>query len=192
MPTRWAITATDDMLGKQMFEQVRDLPSIGRVEWRTSEYLDNTFHVIITPGAWAFHMLECWHKGSLWASEMRVIDDWEEERPRTDYAAKVTGAYYAARLAVYEHMLGRGRSGACLIWRDIGPGYWAPVGVWLIREAMRDAMNNPSRQFDSLGEAVGFVSERISNPEALRDSWFVKRSRQSRLSEYSRSAEVQS
>lgn len=192
VPTRWAITATDDMLGKQMFEQVRDLPSIGRVEWRTAEYLDNTFHVIITPGAWAFHMLECWHKGSLWASEMRVIDDWEEERPRTDYAAKVTGAYYAARLAVYEHMLGRGRSGACLIWRDIGPGYWAPVGVWLIREAMRDAMNNPGRQFDSLGEAVGFVSERISNPEALRDSWFVKRSRQSRLSEYSRSAEVQS
>ena len=137
------------MLGKQMFEQVRDLPSIGRVEWRTAEYLDNTFHVIITPGAWAFHMLECWHKGSLWASEMRVIDDWEEERPRTDYAAKVTGAYYAARLAVYEHMLGRGRSGACLIWRDIGPGYWAPVGVWLIREAMRDAMNQTGGMWDA-------------------------------------------
>lgn len=192
VPTRWAITATDDMLGKQMFEQVRDLPDLGGVEWRTAEYLDNTFHIILTPGAWAFHMLECWHKGSLWASEMRVIDDWEEERPRTDYAARVTGAYYAARLAVFEHMLARGRSGACLVWRDIGPGYWAPVGVWLIREAMREAMGNPGRQFDSLAEAIEFVAQRISNPEALRDSWFLKRTRQSRLSEYSHSTATQS
>lgn len=192
VPTRWAITATDDMLGKRLFEQVRDLPSLGAVEWRTAEYLDNTFHIILTPGAWAFHMLECWHKGSLWASEMRVIGDWEEEKPRTDYAARVTGAYYAARLAVFEHLLARGRSGSCLIWRDIGPGYWAPVGVWLIREAMRDAMSNPGRQFDSLGGAVEFVAERISNPKVLRDSWFLKRTRQSRLSEYSESTATQS
>ena len=184
VPTRWAITATDDMLGKQMFEQVRDLPDLGGVEWRTAEYLDNTFHIILTPGAWAFHMLEAWTRGSVWTGTGKVLGDWEDLEPRKEYAHQITGAYYSARLGVLEHMDSMRRSGACLIWRDIGPGYWAPVGVWLIRESVREAMKLAPRQFDSLKQAIDYVAPRVSAPDDLRNSWFVKRGRQTRLDSF--------
>ena len=184
VPTRWSITATDDMLGKRLWRKVRDLPSIDKVSVYEATYLDNRFHIILTPGLWAFHMLEAWTKGSLWSDSGGVLGDWEEMKPRTKYADRITGAYYAARLGVLEHMLSVGRSGACLIWRDIGEGYWAPVGVWLIRETVREAMKQTPKQFDSLKEAVDYVGPRVSSSDDLRNSWFVKREQQTRLDSF--------
>ncbi len=184
VPTRWSITATDDMLGKRLWRKVRDLPSIDKVSVYEANYLDNRFHIILTPGLWAFHMLEAWTKGSLWSDSGGVLGDWEEMTPRTKYADRITGAYYAARLGVLEHMLSVGRSGACLIWRDIGEGYWAPVGVWLIRETVREAMKQTPKQFDSLKEAVDYVGPRVSASDDLRNSWFVKRDQQTRLDSF--------
>ena len=184
VPTRWSITATDDMLGKRLWRRARDLPSIDKVLVYEATYLDNRFHIILTPGLWAFHMLEAWTRGSLWSDSGGVIGDWEEMKPRAKYADRITGAYYAARLGVLEHMLSVGRSGACLIWRDIGEGYWAPVGVWLIRETVREAMKQPPKQFDSLKEAVDYVGPRVSSSDDLRNSWFVKRGQQTRIDSF--------
>jgi len=183
VPTRWAITATDDMLGKQAWERVRDLPTIDKVEVYEATYLDNRFKVILTPGSWAFHMLECWMQGSLWG-ESEILGDHEEGKPRTSYASRVTGAYYSARLAVFEHLEARGRSGAALIWRDIGSGYWAPVGVWLIRETMREAMKQTPKVFDTLAEAVEHIAPNVAKPDDLRNCWFVTRTRQTRIDEW--------
>jgi hypothetical protein len=184
VPTRWSITATDDMLGKRLWRRARDLPSIDKVLVYEATYLDNRFHIILTPGLGAFHMLEAWTRGSLWSDSGGVIGDWEEMKPRAKYADRITGAYYAARLGVLEHMLSVGRSGACLIWRDIGEGYWAPVGVWLIRETVREAMKQTPKQFDSLKEAVDYVGPRVSSSDDLRNSWFVKRGQQTRLDSF--------
>ncbi len=181
VPTRWGITATDDMLGKRLWGKVRDLPSVDKVRVYEADYLDNRFHIVIEPGLWAFEMLEAWSRGSLWSGTGRVISDREDVKPRTEYANRVTGAYYAARLGVLEHLHSIGRSGACMIWRDIGEGYWAPVGVWLIRETVRQAMSQRPMEFDSMREAVAHIAPRISAPDDLRGSWFVNRGRQTRL-----------
>ena len=184
VPTRWGITATDDTLGKRLWEGVRDLPSLDKVLVFEASYLDNRFHVVLTPGTWAFHMMEAWTGGSLWSDGGSVLGDWEEGRPRTNYASRVTGAYYSARLGVLEYLESIGRSGACLVWRDIGPGYWAPVGVWLIRETVRDALKGKGRKFDSVDEAVRFISNRVSSPEELGKSWFVNRGIQTRIDSF--------
>ena len=181
VPTRWGITATDDMLSKQLWDKVRHYPSLDKVQVYEANYLDNQFHVILTPGLWAFHMLEAWTRGSVWTGTGKVLGDWEDIEPRKEYANRITGAYYSARLGVLEHMNSVGRSGACLVWRDIGPGYWAPVGVWLIRETDREAMRLPPKEFDTLEQAIQYVAPRISAPDDLRNSWFVKRGRQMRL-----------
>ena len=185
VPTRWAITATDDTLGKQIWGKVRDNPTIDKVEVYHAEYLDNHFHIILTPGYWAFHMLEVWMRGSLWSEKNRILEDWEEEKPRTAYASQITGAYYSARLAVLEQLNDRRRSAAALVWRDIGAGYWAPIGVWLIRETMREAMKQKPIIFDSLDEAIHYVAPIISSGEKLKEAWFVNRSRQTRVEEWS-------
>ncbi len=185
VPTRWGITATDDMLSRQLWDKVRYYPSLDKVQVYEATYLDNRFHVILTPGLWAFHMLEAWTRGSIWTGTGKVLGDWEEIEPRKEYAHRITGAYYSARLGVLEHMDSIGRSGACLIWRDIGPEYWAPVGVWLIRETVRQAMKNGPKEFDNLGQAIQYVAPRVSVPDDLRNSWFVKRGRQMRLDAFS-------
>jgi len=184
VPTRWGITATDDMLSKRLWRSVRDHPPLDKVLVFEATYLDNRFHVILTPGLWAFHMLEAWTRGSVWTESGKVLGDWEDLEPRSEYANRVTGAYYSARLAVLEYMDSIRRSGACLVWRDIGPGYWAPVGVWLIRETMREAMRARPRQFDSLKEAISYVAPRISAPNDLRRSWFATRGKQTRLDSF--------
>ncbi len=181
VPTRWSITATDDMLSKQLWDKVRHYPSIDKVQVYEATYLDNRFHVVLTPGLWAFHMLEAWTRGSVWTGTGKVLGDWEDLEPRKEYAHRITGAYYSARLGVLEYMDSIRRSGACLIWRDIGPEYWAPVGVWLIRETVREAMRSPAKEFDTLEQAVQYVAPRVSAPDDLRNSWFVKRGRQMRL-----------
>ena len=184
VPTRWGITATDDMLGKRLWDRVRDYPSLDKVLVYEANYLDNVFHIILTPGLWAFHMLEAWTRGSVWTGTGKVLGDWEEIKPRTEYAHQITGAYYSARLGVLEHMDSMRRSGACLIWRDIGPGYWAPVGVWMIRETVREAMGRSPRQFDSLKQAIDYVAPRVSASDDLRNSWFAKRGHQTRLDSF--------
>lgn len=181
VPTRWGITATDDMLSKQLWDKVRHYPSLDKVQVYEATYLDNRFHVILAPGLWAFHMLEAWTRGSVWTGTGKVLGDWEDLEPRKEYAHCITGAYYSARLGVLEYMDSIRRSGACMIWRDIGPGYWAPVGVWLIRETVRKAMSGSSKEFDTIEQAIEYVAPRVSAPDDLRNSWFVKRGRQMRL-----------
>ena len=184
VPTRWGITATDDTLSKQCWARVRDLPSLDKYMVFEATYLDNRFHVILAPGLWAFQMLEAWCQGSVWGSSENVLDDWEEVEPRSEYAKSITGAYYAARLAVLEHMEAIGRSGSCMVWRDIGPGYWAPVGVWLIRETVRNAMKSKATVFDTLAEAVSYLAPRVSSPEEAKRSWFANRGRQTTLDSF--------
>ena len=180
VPTRWGITATDDMLSKQLWDKVRHYPSLDKVQVYEATYLDNRFHIILTPGLWAFHMLEAWTRGSVWTGAGKVLGDWEDLEPRKEYAHNITGAYYSARLGVLEHMDLIRRSGSCLIWRDIGPGYWAPVGVWLIRETVRQAMTGAAKEFDTLEQAIQYVTPRVSAPDDLQNSWFVRRGRQMR------------
>jgi len=184
VPTRWGITATDDTLSKQCWARVRDLPSLDKYMVFEATYLDNRLHVILAPGLWAFQMLEAWCQGSVWGSSENVLDDWEEVEPRSEYANSITGAYYAARLAVLEHMEAIGRSGSCMVWRDIGPGYWAPVGVWLIRETVRNAMKSKATVFDTLAEAVSYLAPRVSSPEEAKRSWFANRGRQTTLDSF--------
>ena len=58
---------------------------------------------------------------------------------RTSYVEETAGAYYAARLGVLEHLKERGRQAKALVLREITDDYWAPVGVWQVREGVRNA-----------------------------------------------------
>jgi len=124
-------------------------------------------------------------KGSLWSSSGNVSSDWEDGRPRVKYANNVTVAYYAARLAVLEHLKSVRRSGSAFVWRDIGPGYWAPVGVWLIREACREALNAASQKFDTVTDAISTIAMEVSSPQEVMKSWFSTRLNQTRISDFS-------
>ena len=185
VPTRWAITATDDIVGKALIDGIRSNPSIDEVRYHVGRFLGNTFHIIMFPGEWHFENLECWLRGALWGGDAGVIRDHEDNRGRTDYAANITGAYYAARLAVLEHLEKVRRRAGVLVYREISNEYWAPLGVWVIREGTRMAMEAPPAIYETLEQAVARAVANSENVNWPRRSWILAERRvQRRLTDY--------
>ncbi len=168
VPTRWSITAVDSNLSEYILEErVRHFPAIDGAQVFESHYLDNHFHVLLLPREWGFEVLEAWKAGGIWtegASEPQIISDHEFFEGRVSYAENVAGGYYAARLAVCEHLLEKKRQARAIIFREIGSGYKIPLGVWQVRENMRNAMRSKPISFSSPGLALGFLEKRLTIP----------------------------
>jgi hypothetical protein len=161
VPTRWSITAVDDILSKGLADGVRAAQELGETRVHSSLLKGNHFHVILLPRQWEFEMLEAWLRGSLWTSGDMMVGDREGHGGRTDYARNVTGAYYAARLAVLEHLTAIQRQASVIVYREVSEEYWAPLGVWVIREGVREAMRTSGTSVGSIDEAVELVTSRV-------------------------------
>jgi hypothetical protein len=55
--------------------------------------------------------------------------------------------------------------------REIRPEYWAPLGVWVVREASRSALGSQPGVFESVEEALRDMSTRLRTPRA---KWMEK------------------
>ncbi len=154
VPTRWAITAVDSIVGETLRKSVRENPLINEVELYRGEYLGNRFAVVLVPAAYGMEWVEVWHPSTLWTSGARepvVIINREDWRGRWNY---MDGGYIAARLAVLEHLYRRRRQAYAVIIREILPDYYAPVGNWHIRETIRRALQGRPEKYAGLQEAL--------------------------------------
>ncbi len=143
VPTRWSITAVDDTVGTYLRGRIRNNPSVDEVEVHESEYVGNRYWVILAPGQWEFELVEMKSPGSIWnpdpEGEVWMGAASEGYEGRTGYVDETAGAYYASRLGVLEYLDEIGRQAKCLVLREVSDDYWAPVGVWQIRESVRNA-----------------------------------------------------
>ncbi len=184
VPTRWSITATDDMLGKRLIEEIKDCRELDSHLLFSSTYLGNHFEVLLVPGAWCFENIEAWMPGNIWLdanAQPEYTRDWEPYGGRKKYADSVTGAYYAARLAVLEYLHKIRRQAGAIVFREITPDYWTPVGVWQIRENVRAAMHSPPEKFQLLQEVLDAISARSSSREWEKKSELLSRLRSREL-----------
>ncbi|NIP36168.1 MAG: hypothetical protein GWN18_14595 [Thermoplasmata archaeon] len=185
VPTRWSITAVDDILSKRLAEDVRGMQELGEPRVHSSELKGNHFHVILLPRRWEFEMLEAWLRGSLWAAGDMMVGDREGYGGRSDYARNVTGAYYSARLAVLEHLSAIHRQASVVVYREVTEEYWAPLGVWVIREGVRKAMRSPASTVDSIDAAVETVTSRVRLKEWHKKAQHIKEAKaQRRLEDF--------
>ncbi|MEM1658790.1 MAG: Nre family DNA repair protein [Candidatus Jordarchaeales archaeon] len=164
VPTRWAITATDDIISEDILSRVRGYPEIDKVMVFRESYLDNHFVILMVPHAWSFEQLEAWYPGTAWllkGVKPVVVGDYEGYRGRKEYAFNVSGAYYAARLAVAEYLDRIRRQALVIVFREVRPGYIMPLGVWVIRETVRAALRGKPRVFEDVNEAIGYVKENL-------------------------------
>ncbi|VVC03199.1 Uncharacterised protein [Candidatus Burarchaeum australiense] len=167
VPTRWSITAVDDMLGKMLMEKVRAYPEISDYQVYSSEFLHNHFEILLMPGRWEFEQFEAWAAGSMWDQGARTYNIEHEYEPfegRTRYAEQEAGGYYAGRFGVVEALAKRGRQARAVIFREIAPEYNVPVGVWEVRENSRHAMTSQAKRFSTLNEALAHLSTRLKIP----------------------------
>jgi len=188
VPTRWSITAVQDTVGKNLRKEVAHYPPINNYEVYFHRFLGNRYAVLLMPHGYAFELLEVWLRGSLFgASKPGVIHDYEDFRGRKEYVKETAGAYYAARLSVLEAMRRRRRQARVVVFREVTPEYYAPVGVWQIRTGVRKAMERLMGRFDTLWEALDAIREHLEHPleEYLRRSYVLgSLARQKNLDEW--------
>jgi len=191
VPTRWSITAVDsNMSDKLVNEKVKSYGSVDCYKIFHSEYLDNDFYIMIMPGEWSFEQLEAWKPGGFWTAnekEVNIISDHEFYRGRKDYASEVTGAYYAARLASAEYLVKEKKQASVLVFREIGQSYTIPLGVWQIRENVRNALKNKSTDVSTMEEALSFIGNGLSIPISAwkKESTLIdRRLKQKRITEF--------
>ena len=159
VPTRWSITATDDVISKHLIDEIAFNQSIDSFEVRAYSHLANHYSVIMLPDdVWSFEMIETWFNSD---GRMGMGSDYEDARG-LDHYPTIAGAYFAAKLAVGEHLLKRKRRGAALVLREIHPEYVMPLGVWQIREGVREALKTPANTFETLANSLAFACSRMS------------------------------
>lgn len=166
VPTRWSITAVDSIISKQMMEKIRTFPEINEYRVYESRYLDNRFEILMIPREWSYESMEAWYPGTAWNPSSRNIvlfSDWEGFEGRTTYA-KIGGCYYAARLAVGELLMKERRQASVVILREAHPGYIMPVGVWQVRENVRNALQQMPLKYNTLNEALTRISSQFQIP----------------------------
>ena len=170
VPTRWSITAVDDLIGKQNLERVRALPELSEIEIHRLTALDNRWVIVFLPGAYRYESIEAWYPNTLWnpsTERIVIMGDHEGFDGRTTYAS-IGGCYYAARLATSEALLRRGRQAGVVVLREVHPGEILPLGVWNVREHVRAALRTPPERVADLAQLL----ERIRSAFAIPvDRW---------------------
>lgn len=136
VPTRWSITATDDMISKSMVEQITSFSEIDSCRLFTYEHLGNLYAVILFPSRWMFEMQEAWYDQE---GNIGFGSDFEDMKGLSHYP-ETAGAHFASRLAVAEYLLAENVQAGAMVLREIRPEYAVPVGVWQVREGVRMAL----------------------------------------------------
>lgn len=186
VPTKWSITATDDILAKDMMKRIRGFTEINSFLIYSSQYLSNHFEILLIPGKWEYENFEAWSPGTLWTEGLsgpKIIEEYEPYYGRTTYAEEEGGGYYAARFSVCEALVRMRRQARVVVFREVYEGYMMPVGVWEVRENVRNALRKHPKRFSTLGEALSYLNGRLRIP--IRE--YIRRSRilsQRRIPDY--------
>ncbi len=166
VPTRWSITAVDDILGKEMLRRTKRNPLINGFRVYDFDALDNRWSVIFMPTSWRYELVEAWYPKTVWnpyGSEVEICASHEFFEGRKTYA-EIGGCYYAARMAVNEVLDAERRQAGVVILRESHPGYIMPVGVWNVRENVRNALRQKPSMFNTLHEVMAHVQGRMEIP----------------------------
>jgi len=176
VPTRWSITATDDTISKQQLEKIRYYPEINQIILFSGNFVGNYVEALLLPGHFSFEAIEAWLPGATYTGDtVQFSQDYETFKGRTKYAFNVTGGYYAMRLPLTEYLSKIKRQATSLIFREIKPEYYAPLGVGIVREATRRAFKNQPQNFDTIEDALKNIQGRISaSTEKIKtESWIL-------------------
>lgn len=193
VPTRWSITAIDDTLGKHIIDEISLKPSVDCCEAFFGSHLGNYYLVLLFPSAWQYELFETYMPDASWntSKEMQFMTDYENHFGRRDYAADCAGGYYSVRLAILEKLREERKQAGCLAIRVITGEYAVPLGVWVTREAARNAMQNKPLSFASKELAIKYAEALLKKKfgidasALLRQSLLLKDlSQQRRISEF--------
>ena len=157
VPTKWSITATDDIISKSLTGEVLNFSLIDSCRVFSHEHLGNIFTIVLFPHRWIYEMIEAWYSGGI----LGFGSDYEDARG-IDHPPAIAGAYFAAKLGVLEYLTKMKIQAGVVILREIRPEYAIPVGVWQVREGIREAMKQVPIIADDFNHALSLASQKMS------------------------------
>jgi hypothetical protein len=181
VPTKWSITATDDIISKSLVDEILDYSIIDSCKIFSYEHLGNIFTIVLFPHRWIYEMIEAWYSNGV----LGFGSDYEDARG-IDHPPAIAGAYFAAKLGVLEYLAKNKIQSGVVILREIRPEYAIPVGVWQVREGVREAMKQKSLFADNFDDAILLASNKmsISKSEWLDNGNILKLMHQKTLSDF--------
>ena len=98
----------------------------------------------------------------------------------------IAGAYFAGKLAVSEYLLKNKIQSGVLIFREIRPEYSIPVGVWQVREGIREAMKTTPIAISDFNNAIEIAATKtsVSKKEWIKNGKIIELIRQKTLADY--------
>lgn len=162
VPTKWGITAVDDILSKHLLRKIKSYQEISEILIFSDSYAGNYYQIVLLPGEFEFEVIEALvpskiEKESIKGLNMGFWHDYEGFLGRKNYAASVTGAYYSNRLAVLEYLEKIKKQAKILVLRETTEEYYAALGTGILREITRRAMQGTPKKADSLKNAINVL-----------------------------------
>ena len=160
VPTRWSITACDTIIGDRLLSEVKKNPVIDTLRVHEFSSLHNNYAVILMPTGWQYEWSEAFLH--VMGNEELVFSDHEGRKKKTEYSP-LGGCYYTCKMAVLEALAREKKQAGAIILREALHGY-VPMGVFNVRENVRNAMLQPVREFEDIRTALGYLSGRFTLP----------------------------
>jgi hypothetical protein len=160
VPTRWSITACDSTIGDRLLKMVRynDVIDTHRVYEFSS--LNNYYAVLLIPSEWQYEWIEAFLH--VLGREELIFSDYEHNTGKKGYS-RVGGCYYTCKMAVLESLASEGKQAGAIVLREAYNGY-VPLGVFNVRENVRNAMNQKPLEFEDMKNALSYISNKLKLP----------------------------
>jgi hypothetical protein len=178
VPTRWAITACDTILANRLLKKVREYDPLDCIQVREYSSLNNYYAVLLLPTAWQYEWMEAFHR--ILGDEELLFSDYEGNAGKKGYS-RVGGCYYSCKMAVLEALAREQRQAGAIILREAYSGY-VPLGVFNVRENVRNAMQETALPFEDIKSALWYICGKLRMPlkRFIQQSDLLKEQLQSR------------
>lgn len=183
VPTKWSITAADDIVSMNLLKKIKDNTVLDCYLVFDFNHLGNYYSIIFIPDdVWNFEMIESWIDTN---GSVHIGSDYESGK-NIDHYPSIAGAYFAARLAAAEYLFKKRKKSSVLILRETHPEYFISLGVWQIREGIRESLKSKGKKFETFESALkyGVSKTSLSINEWIKNSSLIRNKKQKRISDY--------
>ncbi len=159
VPTRWSITATHDMLGKDLIKEIKHHLVIDMYRLYFGNYFGNHYLIFLFPNVWGYELFESSMPDKLTNKDQKLYTatDSETYSGRKGYADNTVGGYYCARLSLLEHLHKHKIQASALLLRFVTSEYSMPLGVWVTGSATTTALQSQEYTFANRKDMLAFA-----------------------------------
>ncbi len=157
VPTRWSITACDSTIGNNLLEEVRHYDILDTIRVHEFSSLNNYYAVMLMPTFWQYEWMEAFLH--IMGQEEYIYSDYEYNTGKKGYST-VGGCYYSCKMAVLEQLAKEQKQAGAIILREAYTGY-VPLGVFNVRENVRNALKQPGTEFEDMKAALTYMGSKL-------------------------------